>query len=108
MHYYTGDTLVRLERPAEAEYHLLRELRSYPQQVRARGALAALYHEMGRDDEAGEVLETMLRISPTPEAYSLAARLWTTFGSPSQAAAVRAEAARSSIGRRTVPPAASQ
>ena len=108
LHYYTGDTLVRLERPAEAEYHLLRELRSYPQQVRARGALAALYHEMGRNDEAGEVLETMLRISPTPEAYSLAARLWTTFGSPSQAAAVRAEAARSSIGRRTVPPAASQ
>jgi len=50
----------------------------------------------------------MLRISPTPEAYSLAARLWTTFGNPSQAAAVRAEAARSSIGRRTVPPAASQ
>jgi tetratricopeptide (TPR) repeat protein len=108
LHYYTGDTLVRLERPAEAEYHLLRELRSYPQHVRARGALAALYHETGRDDEAGEVLEAMLRISPTPEAYSLAARLWTTFGNPSQAAAVRAEAARSSIGRRMALPPASQ
>ena len=103
LHYYAGDTLLRLERSAEAEYHLLQELRAFPQHVRARGVLAALYHETGRTDEAGEVLEAMLRISPTPEAYSLAARLWTSFGSPSQAAAVRAEAARASAGRRTAP-----
>ncbi len=106
MHYYTGDTLVRLERAAEAEYHLLRELRAYPQHVRARGALAALYHETGRTDEATDSLEAMLRMSPTPEAYSLAARLWTSFGNPSRAAAVRAEAARASTGRRTMPSAA--
>jgi tetratricopeptide (TPR) repeat protein len=103
LHYYAGDTLVRLERPVEAEYHLQQELRAFPQHVRARGVLAALYHETGRTGEAGEVLETLLRVSPTPEAYSLAARLWTSFGSPSQASAVRAEAARASTGRRTAP-----
>ena len=101
LHYYAGDALIRLERPAEAEYHLLQELRAFPHNVRARGALAALYHETGRTDEAGDVLTTMIRVSPTPEAYSLAARLWTSFGHPSQAAAIRAEAARASSGRRT-------
>ena len=106
LHYYTGDALVRLERAAEAEYHLLRELRAYPQHVRARAALAALYHETGRTDEATDTLEAMLRMSPTPEAYSLAARLWTSFGNPSQAAAVRAEAARALAGRRAMPSAA--
>jgi tetratricopeptide (TPR) repeat protein len=90
LHYYAGDALIRLERPAEAEYHLLQELRTFPRNVRARGALAALYHETGRTDEAGEVLTAMIRVSPTPEAYSLAARLWTSFGNPSQAAAIRA------------------
>jgi hypothetical protein len=43
----------------------------------------------------------MIRVSPTPEAYALAARLWTSFGNPSQAAAIRADAARASGGRRT-------
>ena len=100
LHYYAGDALVRLERPAEAEYHLAQELRAFPHHVRARGALAALYHETGRTDEAGEVLEAMLHVSPTPEAYSLAARLWISFGNPSQAAAVRADAARAAAGRR--------
>jgi arylsulfatase A-like enzyme/cytochrome c-type biogenesis protein CcmH/NrfG len=100
LRYYAGDTLIRLDRPAEAEYHLLQEVRAFPTNVRARGALAALYHETGRADEAAQVLAAMTRISPSPEAYSLAARLWTSFGNPSQAAAVRAEAARASGGRR--------
>jgi tetratricopeptide (TPR) repeat protein len=89
LHYYAGDALVRLERPAEAEYHLVQELRAFPQHVRARGALAALYHETGRDDEAARCWRRCFHVSPTPEAYSLAARLWTAFGNPSQAAAVR-------------------
>jgi predicted Zn-dependent protease len=104
LRYYAGDALIRLERPAEAEYHLLQELGAFPSNVRARGALAALYYETGRTDEAGDVLTAMTRISPSPEAYSLAARLWTSFGNPSQAAAVRAEAARASAGRRTGAP----
>jgi hypothetical protein len=36
----------------------------------------------------------MLRMTPTPDAYALASRLWTMFGNPQQANAVRAEARR--------------
>jgi hypothetical protein len=36
----------------------------------------------------------MIRITPTPDAYALAARLWSMFGNPQQANAVRAEARR--------------
>jgi arylsulfatase A-like enzyme/tetratricopeptide (TPR) repeat protein len=94
LHYHIGDALIRLSRFGEAEYHLMQELRFFPHHVRARTALATLYQQSGRADEADEVLTTMLRVSPTPEAFAAAARLWTTFGNPSQAAAARAEAAR--------------
>jgi arylsulfatase A-like enzyme/tetratricopeptide (TPR) repeat protein len=94
LQYYLGDSLARLERSAEAEYHLLEELRAFPHNVRARGALASLYHQTGRPDEAADALTAMIRVSPTPEGFALAARLWTAFGEPSHAAAVRAEAAR--------------
>ena len=94
LHFHAGDALVRLSRFAEAEYHLMQELRFFPHHVRARTALATLYHQSGRTDEADEVLTTMLRVSPTPEAFAAAARLWTTFGNPAQAAAARAEGAR--------------
>jgi tetratricopeptide (TPR) repeat protein len=94
LHFHVGDALVRLSRFAEAEYHLSQELRFFPHNVRARTALASLYHQSGRADEADEVLTTMLRVSPTPEAFAAASRLWTTFGNPTQAAAARAEAAR--------------
>ena len=36
----------------------------------------------------------MLRITPTPDSYALAARLYTMFGNRKQAEAVRAEARR--------------
>lgn len=93
LHYYAGDTLAHLDRVPEAEYHFLEELRLFPQNVRARGALAALYHNSGRTDEADAMLTDLLLISPTPEAYDLAARLWTGFGNHRQAAAARAERA---------------
>ena len=94
VHFHAGEALVRLSRFAEAEYHLTQELRFFPHHVRARAALATLYQQLGRADEADEVLTTMLRVSPTPEAFAAAARLWTAFGNPTQAAAARAEAAR--------------
>ena len=34
----------------------------------------------------------MIRLSPTPDAYALAARIWTALGKPRQAEALRAEA----------------
>ena len=41
---------------------------------------------------AGLTLADMLRITPVPEAYTLAARVWTMLGNRQQADAVRAEA----------------
>jgi tetratricopeptide (TPR) repeat protein len=104
LHYYAAETLVHLERLNEAEYHMLEELRLFPQNIRARGGLATLYHRTGRTDEAGEALDDLIRISPTPEAYALAARLWTTFGDSRKAFAVRAEAALSISGARQPSP----
>jgi hypothetical protein len=43
------------------------------------------------------VMDDLVRISPTAEAYSVAARLWTSFGDRRQAAAARAEARHLSV-----------
>jgi tetratricopeptide (TPR) repeat protein len=94
LHYYAGDTLARLERYQEAESHFIAELRDFPQNIRARAALAMLFQATERPDEANRVIADMLRITPTPESYALAARLWTMFGNRQQADAVRAEARR--------------
>jgi tetratricopeptide (TPR) repeat protein len=49
---YAADTLRQLDRPAEAEYLLLEELRDVPSSARARAGLVALYRATGRSDEA--------------------------------------------------------
>ena len=92
LHYYAADTYGRVERYPEAERQFLAELHDYPQNVRARAGLAMLYQATGRADAAQQAIEQMLRVTPTPESYSLAARLWTMFGNRQQADAVRAEA----------------
>ena len=94
LHYYYGDTLGRLERYPEAEKAFVAELRDFPQNIRARAGLAMLYQATGRPDEAASALGDMTRLTPTPESYALAARLWTMFGNRQQADAVRAEARR--------------
>ena len=94
LHYYAGDAHGRLKEYAEAEREFLEELKSFPQNSRARAALASVYRKTGRLDEAGETISALLRFSPTRETYQLAARLWETFGNPRQAAAVRAEERR--------------
>jgi arylsulfatase A-like enzyme/predicted Zn-dependent protease len=94
LHYYAGDTYGRLERYPEAEAQFLAELRDYPHNVRARAGLAMLYQATGRADAADRVIADMVRATPTPESYALAARLWTMFGNRQQADAVRAEARR--------------
>jgi arylsulfatase A-like enzyme/Flp pilus assembly protein TadD len=94
LHFYTADALGRLERYPEAEKEFLEELRYFPQNTRARSGLAMLYEATGRADLAARVISDMIRITPTPDAYALAARLWSMFGNPQQANAVRAEARR--------------
>ena len=94
LHYYAGDSLGRLERYPEAEREFLDEIRYFPQNTRARAGLAMLYAATDRGDAAAKVIGDMMRLSPTPESYALAARLWTMFGNPKQADAIRAEARR--------------
>jgi tetratricopeptide (TPR) repeat protein len=94
LHFYAGETLLRLERQPAAEIEFINELRRFPMNVRSRAALATLYHTTGQLDAADTAITDMLRASPTPETYAIAARLWTSFGQPRQAQAVRAEARR--------------
>ncbi len=94
LHYYLGDTLARLDRFDEAEVAFKDELRRFPYNQRAWAGLAMLYRATGRDREAEEAIATMVRRSPTEEAYGLAARLWTMFGETERAAAAQAEALR--------------
>jgi choline-sulfatase len=94
LHYYAGDTFARLERYDEAEAQFAAELRDFPQNIRARAGLAMLFQATARPQESAQAIADMLRVSPTPESYALAARLWTMFGNRQQADAVRAEARR--------------
>ena len=94
LHFYAGDTLGRLEHYPEAEAEFLAELKYFPQNTRARGGLAMLYQAGGKPDAAAKVVADMLRVSPTPDSYALAARLYTMFGDRHQAEVVRADARR--------------
>jgi tetratricopeptide (TPR) repeat protein len=94
LHFYWAETLGRLARYPEAEAQFEAEIRDFPDNVRARAGLAMLYQATDRRDAASGIVTAMTRITPTPESYALAARLWTKFGDRQQAAAVRAEARR--------------
>ena len=94
MYYYAGDTLGRLERYHDAEAAFNEELKRFPLNVRARGGLAMLFQATNRPDEADGTIREMVRVTPTPEAYALAARLYTMFGRRGDADAVRAEGRR--------------
>ncbi len=92
LHYFLGDALARLERYAEAEPMLREEIRLYPQNVRARTGLAMLLAATGRSADADRALIELLRVAPSPDSFKAAADLYTMFGMPARAAAVRADA----------------
>jgi arylsulfatase A-like enzyme/Tfp pilus assembly protein PilF len=94
LYYYAGDTLGRLERYNDAEVAFKEELKLYPLNARARGGLAMLYQATGRPDDAEQTIREMVRITPTPDTYALAARLFTMFGRRQEGEALRAEARR--------------
>ena len=74
LHYYTGDTLARVERYAQAQAEFNEELRTFPQNVRARGGLAMVYQANGEPDAAERTLTEMLRVAPDYFGYALASR----------------------------------
>ncbi len=92
LHFLKADVLVKLDRATEAEEEFLEELKYYPQNTRARAALAVLYRKTGQSSEAEQTLADLVAVTPTPESYALAANMWTTFGDRQRANAVRAEA----------------
>ena len=94
LHFYAADTLGRLERYAEAEAEFAAELKYFPHNTRARGGLAMLYQASGNPDAAAKTVADMLRVTPTPESYALAARLYAMFGDHRRAEEVRAEGRR--------------
>jgi tetratricopeptide (TPR) repeat protein len=94
LHYYTAETLRRLNRDSEAEDQLLGELADFPDNLKARAALATLYHESGRSDEAVKAVASLMEIAPTADGYLLASRLLADFGERQKAAMVQAEAQR--------------
>lgn len=94
LHFYLGDTLARLDRPAEAATHFREELRLAPHDLRTRASLAMLHQSQGEFDAAARTIGELLEAAPTPDGYRLAAQLWEMFGAHGRAADVRAEAAR--------------
>jgi arylsulfatase A-like enzyme/tetratricopeptide (TPR) repeat protein len=94
VHYLAGDAYARLDRFAAAEAAFKQELRTSPGHIRARAGLAMLYRATGRASESEQAIADLVRYSPTPEAYSIVAELWTMFGEPAKAAAARAESRR--------------
>jgi arylsulfatase A-like enzyme/Tfp pilus assembly protein PilF len=99
LHFYAADTLGRLERYEEAEAEFLEELKYFPQNTRARAGLAMIYQATEQPEAAARVVADMTRITPTPESYALAAKLFTMFGDRKQAEAVRAEGRRATKSR---------
>ena len=97
LNYLAGDSLARLERYPEAEQMFRAELAVFPTHVRARAGLAMLYKATGRDAEAERMVEGILETSPTREGLDTAAQLWSMFGEPARAAAVRARLRQGSI-----------
>jgi tetratricopeptide (TPR) repeat protein len=94
LHATAAEGLVSLERYDEAERAFLDEIERFPYNLRARAGLASLHHATDRAGEAADVIADLLVVHPTPDGYRAAARLWTAFGQPKQAAVVRAEAVR--------------
>ena len=89
LRYYLGDALARSEKYAEAEPVLIEEVRLFPYNLRARAALAMLYRATGHNQASDRYVDSIVRVSPTPEGYALAAKLWSMFGETRKAEAMK-------------------
>jgi tetratricopeptide (TPR) repeat protein len=96
LRYYLGDALARSGKYAEAEPVLIEEVRLFPYDLRARAALAMLYRATGHNEASDRAVDSIIRVSPTPEGYALAAKLWTMFGETRKAEEIKRLPRRSS------------
>jgi tetratricopeptide (TPR) repeat protein len=84
-----GDILARMGRNAEAEAAFRDEIARFPRTTEAYTKLALLLASQHRFDEIAPTLEAMVKASPIPATYFLAAREMKDLGNESAARAFR-------------------
>jgi choline-sulfatase len=89
-----GNTYARLDRYMEAEAEFQEELRAYPHNIGTYASLAMLYRASNREQAVEQVIGDLVEAAPTPEGYSMAARLWVIVGERGRAEALRSDARR--------------
>jgi tetratricopeptide (TPR) repeat protein len=94
LHLNLGNTYARLDRYMEAEAEFQEELRTYPHNIGTFASLAMLYRASNRQQAVEEVIGDLVEAAPTPEGYSMAARLWVIVGERGRAEALRSDARR--------------
>jgi tetratricopeptide (TPR) repeat protein len=94
LHFYLGNSFARLDRYADAEAEFQEELREFPQNIGTYASLAMLYRASNRDQAAEQIIGDLVEAAPTPEGYSMAARLLTIVGEKARAEALRSDARR--------------
>jgi len=94
LHLNLGNTYARLDRYMEAEAEFQEELRAYPHNIATYASLAMLYRASNRQQAVEQVISDLVEAAPTPEGYSMAARLWVIVGERGRAEALRSDARR--------------
>ena len=94
LHLNLGNTYARLDRYMEAEAEFQEELRVYPHNIGTYASLAMLYRASNREQAVEQVIGNLVEAAPTPEGYSMAARLWVIVGERGRAEALRSDARR--------------
>src|SRR5215510_12862828 len=94
LHLNLGNTYARLDRYMEAEAEFQEELRAYPHNIGTYASLAMLYRASNREQAVEQVIGDLVEAAPTPEGYSMAARLWVIVGERGRAEALRSDARR--------------
>jgi tetratricopeptide (TPR) repeat protein len=94
LHLNLGNTYARLDRYMEAEAEFQEELRAYPRNIGTYASLAMLYRASNRQQAVEQVIDDLVEAAPTPEGYSMAARLWVIVGERGRAEALRSDARR--------------
>jgi hypothetical protein len=69
-------------------------LREFPQNIGTYASLAMLYRASNRDQAVDQIIGDLVEAAPTPEGYSMAARLLTIVGERARAEALRSDALR--------------
>jgi len=94
LHLNLGNTYARLDRYMEAETEFQEELRTYPHNIGTYASLAMLYRASNHQQAVEQVIGDLVEAAPTPEGYSMAARLWVIVGERGRAEALRSDARR--------------